>query len=66
MERFGRSFPQTQVQPGNSSRPDKPDVNGKEKLGVSQGVCTEMEGRGNICPTPFNQNRDGDFICQYF
>ena len=34
MERFGRDFPQAvQVQPGNSSGPNKFDVNGKEKPG---------------------------------
>jgi hypothetical protein len=66
-KRFGKSFPQVvQVQPGNSSGSNKPDVHGKEKPGVSQGVCVEMEGRGNTYPTPFNRNRDGDFICQYF
>ena len=67
MERFGKGFSQVvQVQPGNSSGPNKPDVNGKEKPRVSQVVCVEMEGQGNTCPTPFNRNKDGDFICQYF
>jgi hypothetical protein len=44
--------------------PDRTSLMSMEKR--SQGVCTEMEGRGNTCPTSFNRNKDGDFICQYF
>jgi predicted metal-dependent hydrolase len=44
--------------------PDRTSLMSMEKR--SQGVCTEMEGRGNTCPTSFNRNTDGDFICQYF